>query len=170
MTVESVTYISDLNASNPAAGDAKSEGDDHIRNIKTGIKNTFPNVNAAVSATDEDLSRMAGANTATFNFSSGNMGLGMSPTYAGSGYRYTVGSIQVTMAIDVGAVGGVYGTLSAHPVALWAGGAARASVMHTGQLRLVGMASDPINGAAGDLYYNTSGVFRFHNGSDWADL
>jgi hypothetical protein len=76
MTVESVTYISDLNASNPAAGDAKSEGDDHIRNIKTGIKNTFPNVNAAVSATDEDLSRMAGANAATFTFQTGYLGLG----------------------------------------------------------------------------------------------
>jgi hypothetical protein len=64
VTVESVTYISDLNATYPAAGDAKSEGDDHIRNIKTGIKATFPNVNGAVSATDEDLNQCAGLATA----------------------------------------------------------------------------------------------------------
>ena len=60
MTVESVTYIDDLNASYPAGTDAKSEGDDHIRNIKSAIKATFPNVNGAISSTDEDLSACAG--------------------------------------------------------------------------------------------------------------
>jgi hypothetical protein len=80
LTVESVTYLDDLNASNPASGDAKSEGDDHIRNIKTALLNTFPNVDGAISATDSDLSRVAGADTAVLTFSSGNMGLGVSPT------------------------------------------------------------------------------------------
>lgn len=62
MTIESVTYISDLNATYPAAGDLKSEGDDHIRNIKTGIKTTFPNVSGAVTATHTALNS-AGAGT-----------------------------------------------------------------------------------------------------------
>ena len=55
MTVESATYISDLNSSYPAGTDAKSEGDNHIRLIKSTVKATFPNVNGAVSATDEEL-------------------------------------------------------------------------------------------------------------------
>jgi hypothetical protein len=76
VTVESVTYINDLNASYPESGTGVSDGDDHIRNLKTAIKATFPNVNGAISATDEDLSRIAGANAATFTFSSGNCGVG----------------------------------------------------------------------------------------------
>ena len=35
MTVEAVTFITDLNDTYPVGTDAKSEGDDHIRNIKT---------------------------------------------------------------------------------------------------------------------------------------
>jgi hypothetical protein len=76
MTIESVTYIDDLNTANPAAGDAKSEGDDHIRNIKTALKNTFPNVDGAISATDNDLSRVAGANAATLTLGANASGVG----------------------------------------------------------------------------------------------
>lgn len=42
MTIESATYIGDLDANNPAAGDAKSEGDDHIRLIKACALLSFP--------------------------------------------------------------------------------------------------------------------------------
>ena len=62
MPLESAVYISDLNASNPAASDAKSQGDDHIRLIKSAIKTTFPNINAAITGTDEAL------NLATLNY------------------------------------------------------------------------------------------------------
>jgi hypothetical protein len=64
MTVESVTYISDLNASYPAAGDSRSEGDDHIRNLKTGIKATFPNVSGAVTPTHTELNYVDGVTSA----------------------------------------------------------------------------------------------------------
>jgi len=56
MALESVTHISDLNASNPTTGDGLTEGDDHIRNIKTALKTDLPNINGVVSASDEDLS------------------------------------------------------------------------------------------------------------------
>jgi len=59
MTVESVTYINDLDVNSPSGGDSISEGDDHIRNIKRSIKNTFPNVNQAVTATAEDLNKIS---------------------------------------------------------------------------------------------------------------
>jgi hypothetical protein len=58
MTVESVTNISDLDINNPAGGDSISEGDDHLRNIKRAIKNTFPNITDPVTATAEDLNKM----------------------------------------------------------------------------------------------------------------
>lgn len=48
-------YPSDLNINWPAIGDLVSQGDDHLRGIKQVIKTTFPNVNNAVTATDEEL-------------------------------------------------------------------------------------------------------------------
>jgi microcystin-dependent protein len=59
MSLESGTYISDLVPSNPAGGDDKSQGDDHIRLIKSTLKNTFPNVNGPVTVTDEQLNLIA---------------------------------------------------------------------------------------------------------------
>lgn len=63
-TVESVTYISDLNTSNPGATDPKSEGDDHLRNIKTALKNTFPNITGAVTPTHTELNYVGGVTSA----------------------------------------------------------------------------------------------------------
>lgn len=42
MGLETPTYIDDLVTTNPLSSDPRSEGDDHIRNLKTAIKNTFP--------------------------------------------------------------------------------------------------------------------------------
>lgn len=63
-TVEAVTYISDLNTSYPASGDARSEGDDHIRNVKTAVKNTFPNITGAVTPTQTELNYVDGVTSA----------------------------------------------------------------------------------------------------------
>jgi microcystin-dependent protein len=46
MSLESATYIDDLNTSNPAATDTVAQGDDHIRLLKSVIKATFPNISA----------------------------------------------------------------------------------------------------------------------------
>jgi hypothetical protein len=64
MTVESVTYISDLNATYPASGDARSEGDDHLRNIKAAVKATFPNITGAVTPTHTELNYVDGVTSA----------------------------------------------------------------------------------------------------------
>ena len=42
MTIESATFLNSLNASYPANADQMGEGDDHIRQLKTVLKNTFP--------------------------------------------------------------------------------------------------------------------------------
>src|SRR5690349_21384339 len=60
MALETGTYISDLVSTNPVSGDPKSQGDDHIRLLKSTIKATFPNVNAAVTPTDEELNFVDG--------------------------------------------------------------------------------------------------------------
>ena len=51
MALETATYISDLNAANPAATDGLAQADDHFRLIKGAVKATFPNVTGAVTAT-----------------------------------------------------------------------------------------------------------------------
>lgn len=60
MTVESATYISDLDSSLPSGSDSRAEGDNHIRLLKATVKATFPNVNGAVTATDEQLNYLVG--------------------------------------------------------------------------------------------------------------
>jgi hypothetical protein len=59
MAVESVTYINNLDPSLPSGGDSIAEGDDHLRNVKKGIKNTFPNVTGEVTATHTQLNKIA---------------------------------------------------------------------------------------------------------------
>ena len=50
MALESGTYLDDLVATNPTASDNVSAGDNHLRLIKSVIKNSFPSVDAAVNA------------------------------------------------------------------------------------------------------------------------
>ena len=63
MALEDLTgtkYIDDLVATNPAAGDNVSEGDDHIRGIKNVLKTTFPSIDGAITATDTELNYVDG--------------------------------------------------------------------------------------------------------------
>jgi len=63
MALEDLTgtkYIDDLVATNPAAGDNVSEGDDHIRGIKNVLLTTFPGLDGAVNATDTELNLIDG--------------------------------------------------------------------------------------------------------------
>jgi hypothetical protein len=55
MALENATYISSLNSSNPTSTDGLAQADDHIRLIKAVLQSTFPNINAAMTATDEVL-------------------------------------------------------------------------------------------------------------------
>jgi len=42
MAVETVNYIADLNQTYPAGTEARAEGDDHLRNLKKALQQTFP--------------------------------------------------------------------------------------------------------------------------------
>lgn len=60
MSLESATYVNQLVVSNPDGADPKGQGDDHLRLIKNTLKNTFPNLNAAVTVTPAELNSLAG--------------------------------------------------------------------------------------------------------------
>ena len=49
MALESATYISGLVTTNPTGSDSISQGDDHLRLIKTVLKNSLPNVTTATT-------------------------------------------------------------------------------------------------------------------------
>jgi len=49
MTVESASFISQLVDTYPPGSDPISEGDDHIRLIKSVLQGTFPNANAVIN-------------------------------------------------------------------------------------------------------------------------
>lgn len=55
MPVENAQYINQLQKDSPQGGESISEGDDHLRAIKTAVTQSFPNVNAPVTATPSDL-------------------------------------------------------------------------------------------------------------------
>ena len=59
MAVENPVYINELNEAWPDGLDSKSQGDDHLRNLKGAIKRSFPNVKGVVTATHDQLSALA---------------------------------------------------------------------------------------------------------------
>jgi len=60
MALETGTYISDLVSTNPVASDNISDGDNHIRLLKSTVKATFPNVSGAVTPTHTELNYVDG--------------------------------------------------------------------------------------------------------------
>ena len=66
MALESGTYISQLNSSNPTTSDDVAEGDDHLRLIKAVLKNQFSGLSGttAISSSEAELNIMDGV-TAT---------------------------------------------------------------------------------------------------------
>jgi microcystin-dependent protein len=55
MGLETGDYISDLVPTNPTGTDPVSQGDDHIRLIKSVLQTQFPNLDAPVTATPDEL-------------------------------------------------------------------------------------------------------------------
>lgn len=98
MGLESFTYITSLNASNPVhATDQVSQGDDHIRGLKTTLLNSFPNVNAAVNFTPTEANRLVGLTGLT---GSGNLVASASPTFTGDVTVNTIGGIAQANLVD----------------------------------------------------------------------
>ena len=72
MALESVSYLDDLVITNPVAGDPRSEGDDHLRNIKIGVKASFPGMTGRawrVQVKGAGYTIVAGDNMSVLQFS-----------------------------------------------------------------------------------------------------
>ena len=59
MGLETGTYIDSLVSTNPVTGDNVSQGDDHIRLLKSTIKASFPNITGAMTLTQAQLNQVA---------------------------------------------------------------------------------------------------------------
>jgi len=70
MALESTTFIDGLVATNPTGTDPRSQGDDHIRLVKSAVAATFPNIAGAVTATHTELNLIDGytGTTAELNY------------------------------------------------------------------------------------------------------
>ena len=70
MALESTTYIDGLVITNPTGTDPRSQGDDHIRLVKSTLRSTFPNVAGAMTATHTELNLIDGytGTTAELNY------------------------------------------------------------------------------------------------------
>jgi hypothetical protein len=71
MPLETAAGIWDLNSSNPPSGDTLAQADDHLRLIKAAILATFPNINSALTPTDEVINDLADR---VFQFADGSSG------------------------------------------------------------------------------------------------
>jgi hypothetical protein len=96
---------------------------------------------------------------------------------AGGGEGKVVGGIGNTVLASGGTFFGTYATKDSDVVFAIGDGvddANRSSLLElytTGALKLKPVASDPANGVAGMIYYNsTSNKIRFHNGTGWVQL
>lgn len=119
MTVETATYISQLNSALPAGTDPKSEGDDHVRLLKASLKATFPNFGAAaLQASNAQLDKLvttfsvsAAPPNSVYVDASGNMLVGTATAFArlavngaayiGAGSDLQVGNINNNNAASI---------------------------------------------------------------------
>jgi hypothetical protein len=95
--LETATYINQLVVTNPAASDGMKGADDHMRLTKAAIKNTFPNVTGAVTATQGELNTLVGGAT-TLNDA------GVFFKTSGDGFKNSLaGDIDVWIGGQIGA-------------------------------------------------------------------
>ena len=109
MALEDLTgtkYLDDLVATNPAAGDNVSEGDDHIRGIKNVLKLTFPNVDAAVNATPTELNYVDGVTSAIQTQMDTKAPLA-SPTFTGTVAIPNVANLETAVVANTAKVSNV---------------------------------------------------------------
>lgn len=98
MGLETGTYISSLNSANPTTGDNKTEGDDHIRLIKSTILASFPNITGAMTATHGALN--AALSNSNWSFNSNRLVNGGNTQPAFLAYRSTSQTSDSVLVCD----------------------------------------------------------------------
>ena len=101
MTVETASYISQLDPTLPTAADPKSEGDNQLRLVKTVLKTQFPNFGtAAMNASVAELNYMVGVTSLVqtqLNTLTSAKAAKAGDTYTGA-HDFTGGTIAVPTA------------------------------------------------------------------------
>jgi microcystin-dependent protein len=109
MPIETFNFIDSLNSANPGSSDDVLQGDDHIRGIKSVLKNSFPNLAAAANFTAAQVNQLV---SGIITFAAGSSG---SPSIiigdaASAFYRVSsgvigfVGRLSGNGAVDVGSM------------------------------------------------------------------
>jgi hypothetical protein len=96
-------YPSDLDADYPEVGDAFKQGDDHLRNLKTVLKTTFPNVAGAVTPSHTVLNYMLGV-TGLVQTQLDAKAPSASPTFTGTVNASGAASYSLPAATTIGTV------------------------------------------------------------------
>ena len=112
MTVESASYISQLNTANPAASDNISEGDDHLRLIKSVLQTQFPSLaTTAVTQSSAQMNKLGFETGAIMMFGSNSVPStqtisGVNDWLLCNGTAYSTSTYSALYAI----IGTVFGT------------------------------------------------------------
>lgn len=108
MALESTTYISGLVVTNPTSSDNISDGDNHIRLLKSTIKATFPNIAGVVTGTSTQINDAVSLSNSATHSSTNNTLVRRD----GSG-NFSAGTITAALTGNVtGNVSGSAGTAS----------------------------------------------------------
>ena len=71
MALETANVVNDLVITNPTSTDPKSQGDDHLRLIKSVLRNTFPGASGngfskQIIATEDEINALTGGEICTY--------------------------------------------------------------------------------------------------------
>lgn len=93
MSLETATFINSLVSTNPASNDPKSQGDDHLRLIKSVLQNSFTAITGAVTKTHTELNSVTDRGliagqvwTGTHTFPATTYGVTAAPGSSGTGF------------------------------------------------------------------------------------
>lgn len=86
MGLETASFVSQLNGTNPVSTDGLAQADDHMRLIKTTLTNTFANMAGAVTTDQNELNTLDGytGTLADHNLLSGNAVAGVTSADVGN--------------------------------------------------------------------------------------
>ena len=107
MTVESASYISQLDTTLPTAADLISEGDDHLRLTKAVLKTQFPNFGTtAIAASADEVNYSVGV-TSAIQTQLNTKAPTASPTFTGTAVLPATTSIGTVSDVEIATLDGV---------------------------------------------------------------
>jgi hypothetical protein len=119
MSLETATFINQLDAANPLGSDPIAAGDDHIRLIKATVKATFPNVTGAMTKTHTQLNNTLDKTGDTMT---GPLVLSGDPTTAlGATTKQYVDAVSTSFAAAIATTNSTVDTKAAKATTITAG-------------------------------------------------